>query len=148
MTLTRVLTTATLALALAACAHHRSEQHCDKPCSDCPDAEKKASFGRLSVQEVSDLVAKDAASVFDDNREERFRQGHVPGAVWLAYDAVAADKLPAEKDRTLVFYCANERCGACHKAADAAIALGYTKVFIMPAGIAGWEAAGLSVDKG
>jgi rhodanese-related sulfurtransferase len=148
MSLTRILTTAALALALNACAHHRKAEHCDKPCSDCPEAEKKEAFGRLSVQEVSNLIAKGEASVFDDNREERFKQGHVPGAVWLPYDAVTAEKLPADKDRTLVFYCANERCGACHKAAEAAIGLGHTKVFIMPAGIAGWEAAGLPVDKG
>ena len=148
MTLTRILTTAALALSLAACAHHRKAEHCDKPCADCPESEKKETFGRLSVQEVSDLVAKGEASVFDDNREERFKQGHVPGAVWLPYDAVTAEKLPAQKDRTLVFYCANAHCGACHKAAEAAAALGYTKVFIMPEGIAGWEAAGLAVDKG
>ena len=148
MTLARFLTSATLALSLAACAHHRSAPQCDKPCSDCPDAEKKEAFGRLTVQEVSALVARNAASVFDDNHEERYKAGHVPGAVWLSYDAVTADKLPADKDRTLVFYCANEHCGACHKAADAAVALGYTKVFIMPPGIAGWEAAGLAVDKG
>jgi rhodanese-related sulfurtransferase len=147
MTLARILTAAVVALSLSACAHHRKAEHCDKPCADCPETEKKASFGRLSVQEVSDLVAKGEASVFDDNNEERFKKGHVPGAVWLPYDAVSAEKLPADKSRALVFYCANERCGACHKAADAAVALGHTKVFIMPAGIAGWEAAGLAVEK-
>ena len=139
MTLARILTSAALALSLTACAHQRQAEKCDKPCADCPESEKKTAFGRLSVQEVSDLIAKGEASVFDDNPEDRYRQGHVPGAVWLAYDAVAADKLPADKDRTLVFYCANERCSACHKAAAAAAALGYTKVFIMPAGIAGAE---------
>jgi rhodanese-related sulfurtransferase len=148
MTLARILTFASLALSMTACAHHRRAEHCDKPCADCPESAKKEAFGRLTVQEVSDLVAKNAASVFDDNREERYREGHVPGAAWLAYDAVTADELPADKDRTLVFYCANERCGACHKAAEAAAALGYTKVFIMPAGIAGWEAAGFVVEKG
>jgi rhodanese-related sulfurtransferase len=29
-----------------------------------------------------------------------------------------------------------------------ALKLGYTKVFVMPAGIAGWEKAGLPVEKG
>jgi rhodanese-related sulfurtransferase len=147
MTLTRILTTAALALSLAACAHHRKAEQCDKPCADCPESEKKEAFGRLTVQQVSELVAKGEASVFDDNREDRFKQGHIPGAVWLPYDAVTAEKLPAQKDRTLVFYCANARCGACHKAAEAAAALGYTKVFIMPEGIAGWEAAGLPVER-
>ena len=130
-----------LALTTACLGHHR------KACGDCPESSaKNESFGRLSVQEVSDLISKGEASVFDDNNAQRFHAGHVPGATWMPYDAVSAEKLPADKDRTLVFYCANERCGACHKAADEAVRLGYTRVFIMPAGIAGWEAAGLAVE--
>jgi rhodanese-related sulfurtransferase len=37
---------------------------------------------------------------------------------------------------------------ACHEAAREAVMLGYTNVFIMPAGIAGWEKAGRPVEKG
>ncbi len=37
---------------------------------------------------------------------------------------------------------------ACHEAAREAVKLGYTNVFIMPAGIAGWERSGRSVEKG
>jgi len=36
---------------------------------------------------------------------------------------------------------------ACHEAARAAVKLGYTQVFIMPAGIQGWEKAGKPVEK-
>jgi rhodanese-related sulfurtransferase len=34
---------------------------------------------------------------------------------------------------------------ACHSGAKAALALGYTSVYIMPAGIAGWEKNGKPV---
>ena len=37
---------------------------------------------------------------------------------------------------------------ACHQAARAAVKLGYTKVFVMPAGSAGWEKAGKPMEKG
>jgi len=37
---------------------------------------------------------------------------------------------------------------ACHQAARAAVAYGYKNVFIMPAGIQGWEKAGKPVEKG
>jgi rhodanese-related sulfurtransferase len=36
---------------------------------------------------------------------------------------------------------------ACHKAARRAVEMGYTNVWIMPAGIMGWEKAGKKVEK-
>jgi 3-mercaptopyruvate sulfurtransferase SseA len=46
--------------------------------------------------------------VFDANMKPVFDAGHVPGAKWVPADAVTADMLPADKDATLLFYCANE----------------------------------------
>jgi rhodanese-related sulfurtransferase len=37
---------------------------------------------------------------------------------------------------------------ACHQGARAALTYGYKNVFIMPAGISGWEKAGKPVEKG
>jgi len=37
---------------------------------------------------------------------------------------------------------------ACHQAAREAVKLGHTNVFVMPAGIQGWEKAGKPVEKG
>jgi rhodanese-related sulfurtransferase len=37
---------------------------------------------------------------------------------------------------------------ACHQAAREAVKLGYKSVYIMPAGIKGWEKAGKTVEKG
>lgn len=83
--------------------------------------------------------------IFDVNSAERFAKGHVPGAR-LVTTAPQASDLPANKDAMLVFYCANSHCSASHKAAAAALALGYTKVFVMKAGIAGWEEQKLPVE--
>ncbi len=65
-------------------------------------------FGRLTVDQVSELIAKDDASIYDNNGKDRWARGHVPGARWLDYHSVKASDLPADLDRKLVFYCANE----------------------------------------
>jgi len=89
-----VLAVAALTLSLGALACHKEQQ---------PDA-----FGQLSPDEVQKLVEAKQASVFDNNSQERFKQSHVPTATWLQFDDVKPSDLPADKDRTLVFYCANE----------------------------------------
>jgi rhodanese-related sulfurtransferase len=103
---------------------------------------------KLSIQQVSDLLEKrHDLHLFDVNGPERYAAGHLPGAIWLRFDTVEAGNLPPDEGATLVFYCASERCSACHVAARSALALGYRNVFIMPAGIMGWEKAGKPVEK-
>jgi rhodanese-related sulfurtransferase len=72
-------------------------------------AADKDPFGSLTVDQVSDLIAKKDASVFDNNPREMYEKGHVPSAKWVDFKNVTASDLPQDKDRTLVFYCANER---------------------------------------
>lgn len=109
---------------------------------------KQEQFGRLSVDEVEKLIKAKEISVFDNNSKERYEKSHVPTAVWVSVAAFDAKVLPADKERKLVFYCGNEKCMACHSGAKQAIAAGYKNVFIMPAGIAGWEKANKAVEKG
>jgi rhodanese-related sulfurtransferase len=104
-------------------------------------------LGELSPAEVDKRRSEKNFFVYDNNRKERYDEGHVPGATWVRPSEVTAAVLPADKSATLVFYCANRSCGACHEAAEAAIKLGYTNVYVMPEGIAGWEAQKLQTDK-
>ncbi len=107
------------------------------------DGEMKAEspIKKLTVAEV----AKDKkAKVFDANSNEfRAKNGTVPGAVLLtsssSYDL---KELPAQKDASLVFYCANSMCSASEAAAQRASQAGYTNVSVMPEGLTGWKAAG------
>jgi len=109
---------------------------------------KPAPLEKLSISEVSALIGgEQKPHVFDNNGVERYNAGHLPGAVWLRFDAVEAGNLPPDKEATLVFYCANELCTASHTAARSAIGFGYKNVFVMPAGIMGWEKAGMPVEK-
>jgi rhodanese-related sulfurtransferase len=105
-------------------------------------------FGRMTVQEVAQKLKQPAFFVYDDNSAARYQKGHVPGAKLFNPYSPEARALPADKSATLVFYCANEECSACHDGARAALKLGYKNVFIMPAGIAGWEKAKLPTEKG
>jgi rhodanese-related sulfurtransferase len=72
-------------------------------------AADKEEFGVLSVDQVAEHVAKGDASIFDNNPKDMFQKGHVPTAKWVDFKNVQASDLPQDKDRTLVFYCANEK---------------------------------------
>jgi rhodanese-related sulfurtransferase len=64
----------------------------------------------LTVDEVAARIAANDGKtfVFDNNDQDRWTKGHVPGAKWVAFNKVGASDLPAAKDATLIFYCANE----------------------------------------
>lgn len=117
---------------------------CDKPAS----AAQAEPFRRIAAVDLNNKRQGAAPIyIYDNNGDERFAKGHVPGAVHLAKDAVRAEALPPNKEAMLVFYCGGPRCMACHEAAQTAIALGYSNVWIMPDGISGWEAASLPTEK-
>jgi rhodanese-related sulfurtransferase len=68
---------------------------------------KDKGYGSLTVAEVAALIAAKDADVFDNNSQDRWQKSHVPGAKWVAFNAVKASDLPQDKTRKLVFYCAN-----------------------------------------
>jgi 3-mercaptopyruvate sulfurtransferase SseA len=70
---------------------------------------KSDNLKTLTVDEVASRVAaKDGHTfVYDDNPQDRYTKGHVPGAKWLEREPTQAD-LPADKGATLIFYCASE----------------------------------------
>ena len=111
--------------------------------------ESSAPVGTLTVDATDALLASGTCQVVDANgAPTRQRMGVIPGATLLTdYEQYAVSELPADKSKTLVFYCANEHCGASHVAAERALTAGYTDVKVLPAGIAGWRKAGKSVQQ-
>jgi len=112
----------------------------------------RADLGGIATMSAIELAARmkaDTAVVPVDANltATRRRYGVIPGAVLLpdgsSYDA--AVELPAHKDRTLVFYCTRARCSAAPSAARRARDAGFRDVYVMPEGITGWIAAGMSV---
>ncbi len=108
----------------------------------------ESKLNSLTTKEVSARLKQPNFYVFDNNAKERFQKSHVAGAKWVDPTELKAGDLPSDKTATLVFYCGNTHCTACHIGAQAALQLGYKNVYIMPEGIAGWEKAGLPTDKG
>jgi rhodanese-related sulfurtransferase len=144
-----------VALSVTACAKSEVEgasKEGAKAAEAKPAEVKAATFGRLTLTDLQSRMAaakagKLALFIFDNNGKERFEQGHIPGAKWVQFSDVKAADLPADKEATLVFYCASEQCSACHSGASAAMALGYKNVFILPEGINGWEKAQQPIEK-
>ena len=60
----------------------------------------------LTVHEVAARLGEPGFHVIDNNGAARWKRSHVPGAKNLKAYAIEAADLPADKDATLVFYCA------------------------------------------
>jgi hydroxyacylglutathione hydrolase len=99
-------------------------------------------FPELSVEEAAELIAQNAAVIVDVNPRPRWSSGHLPGAINLDAAAFTEADIPAAKDVNLVFYCSDYDGATSHYAARRATKMGFINVFIMPAGLKGWMAAG------
>jgi hypothetical protein len=69
-------------------------------------AKKDDPFTLVTVDQVEQMLGRPDVFVVDANPEDVFKQNHVPGAHWWR-SAPLAQLLPAQKDRSLVFYCAS-----------------------------------------
>ena len=99
-------------------------------------------FPELSVEEAAELIAQGRAIVIDVNPRRRWASGHLPGAINLDPSEFTEADIPADKGATLIFYCADHGSAASRYAARKAARLGFVHVFLLPAGLKGWMAAG------
>lgn len=70
-----------------------------------------------------------------------FDHEHIPGSVNIPLEFLA-ERLPDDRKTPMVFYCLGQKCVFSWRAADRAIALGYTNVQVFRGGISEWKAAG------
>ncbi len=77
-----------------------------------------------------------------DSRPKRpkYDEGHIPMAVSIPDSQFAkmTDRLPADKNALLIFYCGGPACDLSHKSARKAEALGYSNVKVFADGFPGW----------
>ena len=102
----------------------------------------------ISIKDLKKAIEEKKVTVIDVNGTDSYKEGHVPTAI--DYEANAKklkEVLPKEKDALIVAYCGGPQCGAYKTAAKAAMALGYTNVKHLSAGISGWKSAGEKVEK-
>lgn len=86
--------------------------------------------------------------LLDVRGTEKFREGHVPGAVDLAHGKIIGSKLAEYPADTLfVTYCAGPHCNGAARGAIRLAKLG-RRVKIMTGGITGWLDEGFALAKG
>jgi rhodanese-related sulfurtransferase len=103
-------------------------------------------FRSLTPEDVRARLSDPNVFIYDCNLEEDWAKAHVPGAQHVGIDRYEADRLPADREATLIFYCSAPYCLACHVGARRALELGYRRVFIMPEGRRGWRARGFPLE--
>ena len=115
--------------------------------ADAPKAPEKYPYPDISINELKQAIQKKQVTLIDANGTDSFKDGHIPGAI--DFEA-AGDKLekalPKDKDALVVAYCGGPQCMAYQAAAKKAVALGYTNVKHLSAGISGWKGAGEKVE--
>lgn len=107
--------------------------------SKCPE---------ISIDDLKKAISDKKATVIDVNGTDSYKAGHIPTAV--DYEANAEklkEVLPRDKDALVVAYCGGPQCSAYKTAAKAAMAMGYTNVKHLKAGISGWKEAGEKTEK-
>jgi rhodanese-related sulfurtransferase len=98
----------------------------------------------IKVDEVEKLVAmgpeKGNFTLIDSRPLPRYQDGFIPGAINLPYPAFDKnlDKLPADKNRLIIFYCAGITCTMSPKSLEKAEQLGYKNVKVYREGMPGW----------
>jgi rhodanese-related sulfurtransferase len=122
-----------------------------KPSPAAPAAVKHEALFTSLTDAKALFDAKDAVFV-DARHQADYEAEHIAGARDLFVDEVgtlyegALGGVP--KNRTIVTYCSDPRCDAAIKLADALVARGHTRVFILLEGIPGWRDAGYPTAKG
>jgi len=89
--------------------------------------------------------ADPALFVLDVRTPQEFAAGHVPGAVNIPHDQVAARLMDVPKDKDVVIYCHSGRRAAL--AAETLAAKGYTRLRHLDGDMQAWEAKGLPVER-
>jgi len=102
----------------------------------------------ISPAELEERRKREPIVVLDVNSSQSWDRAHVPGARHLDPVAFGERDLPEDKNAAIVFYCSNYLCRKAPNAARHAKSLGYTNVYVMSAGIGGWESAGLPTESG
>lgn len=89
-----------------------------------------------------------AVTVINVMSEIDCRDHRIPGSQCVSCEEIEKDanRLPADKERVLVFYCESERCYTSCRAADAALKHGYRNVYTLAGGMPAWKMAGYPVE--
>lgn len=107
-----------------------------------PDWIKAGHIGAVSLPFLKKKLDEGATLTLIDSRpkERKYDKGHIPGAISLPDSDFEKmlDRLPADKNSPLYFYCEGFSCKLSSDSAEKAVKLGYTQVKVVPEGYPGW----------
>jgi len=112
---------------------------------------KLAANETITLDEVQKLVAmgpeKGKYFLFDSRPAPRFMEGAIPTAVNLPFPAFdrQVDKLPADKNALVIFYCSGKTCNMSPGSLAKAKKLGYTNAKVFIDGMPAWAKKGHGV---
>ncbi|MER2605379.1 MAG: rhodanese-like domain-containing protein, partial [Siculibacillus sp.] len=92
-----------------------------------------------------EIPLKKGVALIDSRPAARqYDPGHIPGAINIPDTQFekSVDKLPADKDTLLIFYCGGLDCMLSHTSAAKAEALGYKNIKVYAEGMPDWKAKG------
>lgn len=116
-----------------------------------PATEKKAAkkFENIKAEQFDALRKADTNStvLLDVRTKDEYREGHIPGAVLLDFNADDFEQRLAklDKDKTYLVHCAvgGRSARACKKMEK----MGFGKLYNLEGGMVAWEKAGKPVEK-
>ncbi|WP_028117725.1 rhodanese-like domain-containing protein [Ferrimonas senticii] len=99
----------------------------------------------INMHEAEQYVGNPDVLFYDVNTLELWSEGFIPNAIHFFVEDWER-LLPEDKNKLMIFYCANRLCNASELAAYAVMKKGYTNVRQMPDGIFGWRMSGRQVE--
>lgn len=103
----------------------------------------------VTLERAAHLHRTQNAVFLDAREEERFAAGHITGAVHVSYHAPenwAQALANLDHAQIVLVYC-DDDCDSAQRLAEALIAQGFRKVYVMDKGFASWKNAGLPVTQ-
>lgn len=108
----------------------------------------KSEYPDVTIKDLKSAIDNKQVTVIDANGTDSYKDGHIPTAIDFEATGAQLEKmLPSDKNALIVAYCGGPQCMAYKAAAKKAVALGYTNVKHLSAGISGWKDAGEKVEK-
>ena len=97
----------------------------------------QAAYQTIIPEDAKALIGTSGVVLLDVRTKDEFDEAHIDGATLVPYDAIDqnVDKLPQDKDTTVIVYCRSGRRSAI--AAETLLGMGYTQVFDL-GGIQDW----------
>lgn len=100
----------------------------------------------LSPTEAAEIIGRDDVDVVDVRDEKEWTTGHIPQARLVPLDQLRANPEGALKRDSIIFVCAKGVRSL--TAAKLAERLGFSKLYNLEGGTAGWAKAGLPLVAG